>query len=76
MYLLESNILNESSNIFMRGNKSRMNVRIYSRWKNPRIFKQMNIFVNKYSNIRISEYLLHTVLTISRPATDLRQVGK
>ena len=28
-----------------------MNVRIYSRWKNPGIFKQMNIFVNKYSNI-------------------------
>ena len=51
MYSLESNIPNESSNIFMRRKKSRMNVRIYSRWKNPRIFKRMNIFVNKYSNI-------------------------
>ena len=51
MYLLESNIPNECTNIFMRRKKSRMNVRIYSLWKNPRIFEQMNIFVNKYSNI-------------------------
>ena len=51
MYSLESNIPNKSSNIFMRRKKSRMNVRIYSRWKYPQIFKRMNIFVNKYSNI-------------------------
>ena len=51
LYSWESNIPNKSSNIFMRRKKSQMNVRIYSRWKNPRIFKRINIFVNKYSNI-------------------------
>ena len=51
MNSLEANIPNEYPNIFMRRKKSRMNVQIYSLWKNPRIFRQMNIFVNKYSNI-------------------------
>ena len=35
----------------MRRKKSRMNVRIYSVWKNPRIFERMNIFIKNYSNI-------------------------
>ena len=51
MYLLESNIPNEYLYIFMRRTKSWMHVQIYSLWKNSWIFKQMNIFVNKYLNI-------------------------
>ena len=66
MYLLESNIPNESSNIFMRRKKSRMNVRIYSRWKNPRIFKRMNTFVNKYSNIFEYPNIRYTLICISQ----------
>ena len=51
MYSFESNIPNECPNIFMRRKMSRMNVRIYSLWKNSQIFERMNIFVNKYLNI-------------------------
>ena len=72
MYSLESNIPNEYPNIFMRKNKSWMNVRIYLLWKNPRIFRRINIFVNKYlntfeyPNIRytLCNYLLVDIVSI------------
>ena len=51
LYWLESNVPNEYLNIFTRRKKSQMNVRIYLLWKKPWIFRQMNIFVNKYLNI-------------------------
>ena len=62
MYSLESNIPNECPNIFMRRKKSRMNVRIDSRWKNPQIFERMNIFINKYLNIFEYPYIHYNLL--------------
>ena len=49
----ESNfsLTNDYPNIFMRRKKSWMTVRIYLLWKNPQIFRWMNIVINKYSNI-------------------------
>ena len=62
MDLLESNIPNDCPNIFMRRKKTRMNVRIHLLWKNPQMFEQMNIFVNKYLNIREYPNIRYTLI--------------
>ena len=76
IYFLESNIPNESSNIFMTRKKSRMNVRIYSRLKNPRIFKRLNIFVKKYSNIFKYPNICYTLscVTFSKDFNNLPEI--
>ena len=65
IYLLESNILNECPNIFMRRKKSGMNVWIYLLLKNPQIIEWMNIFVNKYSNIYKYPNFRYTLIHIA-----------